>query len=145
MNGSATVIDASLAVKLVLPNPLRAQCRTVIDRLMHEGHKLIAPTLWTYETTSTVCKAIHFGHLTTEEGRRVLDHLARLGVQQIPPDETQNRRALEWSLRLKRVAAYDSYYLALAETFQCNLWTADRRLVNAVHLSWVRWAGEASE
>jgi len=145
VNGSAAIIDTSLAVNLVLPNPLRAQCRAVIDRLAHKEHKLVAPTLWTYETTSTVCKAIHFGHLTIEEGWRVLNLLARLGVQQISPDETQNRRALEWSLRLKRVATYDSYYLALAETLQCDLWTADRRLANAVNLPWVRWAGEASE
>ena len=29
-------------------------------------------------------------------------------------------------------AAYDAHYLALAEHFECELWTADRRLLRAV-------------
>lgn len=142
MAGSTVVIDANLALKLVLPNPLREQCRAAIDHLMNEGYKLVAPTLWAYETTSTMCKAIHFGHLTIEEGGRALDHLAELGVQQISPNRMQNRQALQWSLRLKRAAAYDSYYLVLAETLECDLWIADRRLANAVQLPWVRWVGK---
>jgi hypothetical protein len=35
-------------------------------------------------------------------------------------------------------AAYDSFYLGLAERLGCELWTADRRLRNAVDLPWVR-------
>jgi predicted nucleic acid-binding protein len=42
---------------------------------------------------------------------------------------------------LNRAAAYDSFCLALAEAMQCELWTADRRLVNAVNLPWVRLGG----
>jgi predicted nucleic acid-binding protein len=44
---------------------------------------------------------------------------------------------------LNRAAAYDSFYLALAETLQCELWTADRRLRSAIDLPWVRWAGSS--
>jgi hypothetical protein len=40
-----------------------------------------------------------------------------------------------------RAAAYDSSYLALAESLQCDLWTMDERLRNAVNLPWVRWGG----
>lgn len=141
MSGSWAVVDASLALKLVLPDPLREQCRARIDQLMRAGFRLAAPTLWAYETTSTVCRAIHFGHLTAEEGSRVLEHLDALGVQQMPPTQAQNQRALEWSLRLKRAAAYDSYYLVLAEALECDLWTADQRLANAAQMPWVRWVG----
>jgi predicted nucleic acid-binding protein len=63
-------------------------------------------------------------------------------VRLVVPDVGQNRQALEWTLRLKRASAYDSYYLALAEALKCDLWTFDRRLFNAVDLSWVRWAGD---
>ena len=65
-----------------------------------------------------------------------------LGVRLVLPDASQNRQAFDWTLRLNRAAAYDSYYLALAEALECDLWTADRRLLNAVDLPWVRWVGE---
>ncbi|MFQ5613908.1 MAG: type II toxin-antitoxin system VapC family toxin [Anaerolineae bacterium] len=44
---------------------------------------------------------------------------------------------------MKRAAAYDSYYLALAETLGCELWTADRRLHNIVDLPWLHWVSDS--
>jgi predicted nucleic acid-binding protein len=140
--GSPAVIDAGLALKLVLPDPGREHASALVARLMSQGSELVAPALWAYETTSTLCKAVHFGQLTPDEGRRALSQLLGLGVRLVVPDVGQNRQALEWTLRLKRASAYDSYYLALAEALKCDLWTFDRRLFNAVDLSWVRWAGD---
>jgi predicted nucleic acid-binding protein len=140
--GSPVVIDANLALKLVLPDPQREHASALVARLMSQGSELVAPALWAYETTSTLCKAVHFGQLTPDEGRRALSQLLGLGVRLVVPDVGQNRQALEWTLRLKRASAYDSYYLALAEALKCDLWTFDRRLFNAVDLSWVRWAGD---
>lgn len=142
MAGSPVVIDASLALKLVLPDPQREHASALVARLMSQGSELVAPALWAYETTSTLCKAVHFGQLTPDEGRRALSQLLGLGVRLVVPDAGQNRQALEWTLRLKRASAYDSYYLALAEALKCDLWTVDRRFFNAVDLSWVRWAGD---
>jgi len=139
--GSPVVIDANLALKLVLPDPQREHASALVARLMSQGSELVAPALWAYETTSTLCKAVHFGQLTPDEGRRALSQLLGLGVRLVAPDAGQNRQALEWTLRLKRASAYDSYYLAL-EALKCDLWTFDRRLFNAVDLSWVRWAGD---
>lgn len=56
-------------------------------------------------------------------------------------DGEQTRLAFDWTIRLKRAPAYDSYYLALAEIMGCDLWTADRRLCKAVNLSWIRVVG----
>ena len=142
MTGSPAVIDASLSLKLVLPDPLRDQSCALIARLINEGYELFAPALWAYETTSTLCKAVHFGQLVPHEGEQILTQLAELGVSLVAPDASQNRQAFEWTLRLKRASAYDSYYLALAKALECDLWTADRRLANAVDLPWVRWVGD---
>lgn len=136
------VIDANLAVKTVIPNAVRAQCCAALDKLIREGYALVAPTLWSYEITSTVCKAIHFAYLTEEEGWRALNQLAALGVTLRPPDAIDNHNAVQWTLRLKRAAAYDSYYLALAERLNCELWTADQRLVNVAAQTWVRGVGD---
>lgn len=52
---------------------------------------------------------------------------------------------LAWLLRLDRAAAHDSFYLALAEELECDLWTADRHLVGAVDVAWVRVAGASCQ
>ncbi len=141
MTGSLAVIDASLALKLVLPNPLRNICRVLITRLISEGVELVAPALWAYETTSTLCKAVRFGQLTADEARSVLGQLTELNVRLVSPDDTQNRHTFEWTVRLNRAAAYGSYYLALAEALGCDVWTADRRLLEEIDLPWVCWVG----
>jgi len=137
---SSVVIDASLAIKAVLPNPLQAQCQALLVHLSSD--QLNAPGLWIYETTSALTKAVFFGDITAEEGRTALNQVNALGVQIAPMDSGQSFQAFEWTLRLKRAAAYDSFYLALAESLSCDLWTADRRLKNAVSLPWVRWVEE---
>jgi predicted nucleic acid-binding protein len=139
------VIDASVALKLVLPDTLQTQCRSLIAQLLGANVEIVAPDLWAYETTSTICKAIHFKQLTADEGRQIVAQLNTLGVRLIPPDASQNQHAFEWTVRLKRGAAYDSYYLALAEALGCELWTADRRFYNAVNVPWVRWVSAAEQ
>jgi predicted nucleic acid-binding protein len=143
MPSAQAVIDASIALKLVLPDALQEQCRSLVARLLVANVEIVAPDLWAYETTSTVCKAIHFKQLTADEGRQIIVRLNTLGVRLIPPDTIQNQQAFEWTVRLKRGAAYDSYYLALAEALGCELWTADRRFYNAVNLPWVRWVTDS--
>jgi predicted nucleic acid-binding protein len=48
-------------------------------------------------------------------------------------------------LRLKRASAYDSFYLTLAQELECDFWTADKRLFNALRdarLDWLHWIEE---
>jgi len=50
-----------------------------------------------------------------------------------------HRRALQLAQELNLSAAYDAHYLALAEQFGAEFWTADQRLANNVssRLPWV--------
>jgi predicted nucleic acid-binding protein len=47
------------------------------------------------------------------------------------------------TVKLGLKAAYDAYYLALAESLKADFWTADQRLTNAVaeKLPWVKCLG----
>jgi len=137
------VIDASFAFRLLVPGPQQDSFRSQGARWLRDGYELYAPTLWLYEMTSALCKVVRFGELTPEEGERALALAQALGIFLVSPDDTQARSAFEWTLRLGRTAAYDSFYLALAQTLQCELWTADRHLHNAVTQPWVRLAGES--
>jgi predicted nucleic acid-binding protein len=132
------VVDASFTFKLLFPGPLQATVHELMTEWVNDGYTLYAPTLWVYETTSALYKMINLTSLTPDEGQRALTLAQGLGVQLIPPNDAQTRLALSWTVRLDRTAAYDSFYLALAETLRCELWTADKRLRNAANQPWVR-------
>ena len=138
------VVDASFTFRLVLPGPEQDRFRSLVDGWLRDGYALFAPTLWVYETTSALCKVVRFGELTLEEGKHTLALAQTLGIQLLSPDAAQVRAAFDWTVRLERAAAYDSFYLAVAESLGCELWTADQRLYNAVNLPWVHLSGAPS-
>ena len=141
---TSLVVDASFSIRLVLPGPQRDAYRSQTEHWRNEGYELYAPTLWVYDVTSALCKSAFFGLLTEEEAERSLAVLEELAIELVPPDTKQSRRAFAWTRRLNRAAAYDSFYLALAEGLHCELWTADRRLFTAVDLPWVHLVGAPS-
>ena len=53
-------------------------------------------------------------------------------------------RALALALGLNQSSAYDTAYLALAESLSCEMWTADRRFARSAGTRFpqVRWIGE---
>jgi predicted nucleic acid-binding protein len=136
------VVDANFGVRSVVRGPHRARYDSFRHARRQRGDEFVAPTLWRYEATSALTKAVRFGPLRPEDARASLALIESLGVRLIPPDEDQTRRAFEWTLRLGRAAAYDSFYLALAEQLGCEFWTADQRLYNAANRPWVRWLDE---
>lgn len=139
------VIDASFVCRLLLPGPQQTRCQALMAQWARDGYALCAPTLWLYEVTSALCKAVHLGDLTPEEGIQALVLAQGLDVQLVPPDDGLARLAFHWTTRLNQAVAYDSFYLALAETLGCELWTMDGRLHNAVNQPWIHWAGDSSE
>ena len=143
MTGDLVVVDASVAVKAILPNPLQAYCLALVQTFIEA--QPAAPALWAHETTYAIAKSVHFGEITEKEAHQAQEKLDGLGVRLFVAVAEQNRAAFDWTLRLKRASAYDSYYLVLAQALECNFWTADKRLFNAlqdVHLSWVHWIEE---
>ena len=88
--------------------------------------------------TSVVVKLTHFGQMEREEAHRTLQLVLAFPIELITPSPQLTEAAFDWSLRLKRANAYDSFYLALAEALGSELWTADRRLVNAAKEQWVK-------
>jgi predicted nucleic acid-binding protein len=142
MANQLAVVDASLVIKAILPNPDLSRCQAVLEHLRKP--QLVAPALWVYEITSVLSKAVHWGQITPEEGRQALHQALALDVQIIPPDETQSLLAFDWTLRLNRASAYDSFYIAIAEALQAEFWTADQHLFQAMQIhnpEWLHWVG----
>lgn len=135
-------IDAGIAFRLVAPHPQQHVYVDLMTRWKRLGYQLCAPTLWAYEITSTIAKMVHLGRLSSDIGREGLRLAYQLGVNLYLPDEEMALNALAWTDRLGRAAAYDSFYLALAESLACELWTADQRLARAAAQPWVRLVQE---
>jgi predicted nucleic acid-binding protein len=135
-------IDAGIAFKLIAPHPQQHVYIDLVTRWQSLGYQLCASTLWAYEITSTFAKMAHFGQLSSASGQEGLRLAYQLGVQLFTPNEEQALKAFTWTERLRRAAAYDSFYLALAETLGCELWTVDKRLVHAAAQPWVKLVEE---
>ena len=138
---SYVVIDAGLAFKLLVPNPQRDRLKTLVRQWSVQQRALYGPALWLYELTSIFTKSVYLGVMSEEEAQAGLLLAMQLQIQLLQPDEEQGRRAFAWTRRLGRVAAYDSFYLAVAEILGCEFWTVDQRLAHAANQSWVKLAG----
>jgi predicted nucleic acid-binding protein len=139
---SRICIDASLALKLVLPEPGSDQAALEWQNWTNSGTEVAAPYLFIYETTSVLRNRVYRKELTQKEADDALGILVGLGIAYVhPPSILQS--AWELARRFNRPTAYDCFYLALAQEQGCSLWTGDKRLYNAVKdsLAWVHFVG----
>ena len=137
------VVDASFALKLVLPEEYSGHVRQVWESWVKKGTDVSAPYLLIYEVVSVLRNKVFREELTPEEGGAALLAIQAQGIH------LQNVEGLEqiaWELagEFNRPAAYDTTYLALARLLDCEFWTADARFKNAVQgrLACLRWVGD---
>jgi predicted nucleic acid-binding protein len=140
---SALVIDAGVGYALCAQDTVSTTLRVELALRVQSGVWLCAPSIWRFELTSILTKSVHFQQLSEDSARQVLQLSGELEIQLVQPDWELMMQAFDWTLRLKRAAAYDSFYLALARRLDCELWTLDRRLANASAVPWVRYVGNA--
>lgn len=124
------VIDASIAVKVVLNEDGSELARELWGRWTGEGERLVGPPNFRPEAVSAIRKAVYQRSLSAEDGERVLQVFQGLPVA-IEEPPLLYQLALTLSARLNRSNVYDACYLALAEIEGCEFWTADGRLVRA--------------
>lgn len=129
---SPVIVDANLAIHSVVRTPLSEAADRAWTALQENDASLLAPRLFSYEVTSVVHRYLHDGLLTGEEANLALETAFNLGVELVYEDLALCRAAFDWATRLQRKAAYDAFYVALAQQLAAELWTADLRLVNAL-------------
>ena len=143
MSADEVVVDASLALKWIEQEPYSAEASALLENWRLRHCRLLAPALFAYEATNAIAKRVKRAQMTLEAGKQRLAALLENGPA-LEQDPGINLRALEIMERFALPSAYDAHYLALAETRQCECWTADERLWNTVRkqLSWVHWVGQ---
>ncbi len=141
---SSLVVDASVALVVVLPHPYREHGKRFWERWAADPRPLLAPHLWVAEVTSGLRRAAWEGILTLAEAEHALTQVLRLPVSFVA-DARLALAALTWAERLQQKRAYDAFYLALAEARAAEFWSADARLVRALRqqgYAWAHWIGD---
>jgi predicted nucleic acid-binding protein len=135
---SKVCVDASLALKLVLSEADSDQAEAEWQNWIRSGIEIEAPFLFIYETTSVLRNRVYRREITQIEAEEALGILAGFRITYLHPPALR-QTAWELAHRFNRPAAYDGFYLALAQLEGCSFWTGDRRLYNAVKsgLEWV--------
>ena len=132
------VVDASIAIKLVINEPDSAAIRLHWQTWILANESLVVPPLFRSETLSVIRRTVYRGLISQADGDRARSGLDQLGLHVLEPSDLYERA---WNLasRFNRPTIYDCCYVALAEILRCDFWTADRRLANALNsLPWVR-------
>ena len=105
--------------------------------------EMIAPPMFRAEVISAIRKNVYFKRLLPVEGERLFSIYTELSVR-IVDTPRMHRAAWDFAVQFNLPVCYDMQYLAVAELADCELWTADRRFVNALRGKHkrVKWLGE---
>jgi predicted nucleic acid-binding protein len=121
------VLDASVAIKTVLPEQDSAKAVALKDDFVRQLHDFLAPDVFPIEVAHAISRAERRGILTPPEGSEALTDILQV-LPQLHGSLSLLPRAFEISSQA-RIGVYDCLYLALAERENIPLITADQKLL----------------
>ncbi len=144
MNGFV-VVDASLAFKWLVRENNSDKALALARFWDSEGTRPLSPYLMPVEVANALHRRVVRKELTLRAAKRLMESFLASGIE-LRETPRLYGRALELADRLRQTAAYDAHYLALAESLDCDLWTADEKFYRAASPSTenVHWIGEFS-
>jgi predicted nucleic acid-binding protein len=137
------VVDASVAVKIFVPETHTAQAQGIFVRFASEnGAELIVPDLFFVECANVFWKWVQRSGYPAAEVRAHLHDLTGFGLMVIPTQAIAEE-ALEIALK-HRITAYDACYVVASNQTRLPLITADEKLVaNLAKSAYdVQWLGD---
>ncbi len=135
------VVDASVAVKIFVPEVLSAEAQEIFARFASEnGAELIVPDFFFIECANVFWKWVQRSAYPVKAAQEHMRDLTGLGLTAISAEVLADD-ALEIALKY-RVTAYDACYIAAASQLQLPLITADEKLVgqttkSSYHVQWL--------
>jgi predicted nucleic acid-binding protein len=143
---SRVCIDASLAIEWVIPTQNDLLFESLLQSWDRNGTDLISPPLFNAEVSSAIRRFVYLKKLLPGQGEKAFLFFQELDVRIINPPEL-TVTAFKLAKQFNLPVCYDTQYVALAELADCELWTADKRLANAVlgKTNRVNFAGDAGK
>lgn len=129
-------LDANVVVKVVIEEKLSEEARALVSNAFANKIDLIAPHFFDAEVFGALRKKVYSDEITDEIAEIAFSKLHILPVQLIPTSRLLDR-AWEIARQCNLRWLYDAFYIALAESRMCILWTADEELYGAVKGSYL--------
>ncbi|HEX6479146.1 MAG TPA: type II toxin-antitoxin system VapC family toxin [Ktedonobacteraceae bacterium] len=139
MNG-AVIVDTSIVIKWVLYEPDSPLAQALLREWINREIEIRAPALLAYEITNSLYQKVRKGEITHKQADNALTKALKSDlVLDFSRGTVLSLKAMQFADRFQLPAAYDAYFLALAEQRGCELWTADTRMWRVVkgQLAWV--------
>lgn len=122
------VLDASVALKWVLPEIDSEKAVRLQEDFENRLHELLAPGTFPVEVAHALTRAERRGLIPPPDALRRFHQIART-LPLLHPYFPLLPHAIELSSS-ERIGVYDCLYVALAEREHCKVVSADQRLVN---------------
>ena len=133
MLAGTVVIDASVALAVVLAEPATVHAREIVAASASGGVRLVAPQHWLFECANICWKYARRGLLLEVEAVAAFASIRDIGVALIDTS-VLTEHAIALAL-MHKISTYDALYVATAQYVDGTFVTADHKLVDAVHRS----------
>lgn len=137
------VIDAGVFIVRALNEPLADTADQCLMWMWQHDYQIAAPTLFRYEITSVLRKAVHRGRIAPDTAQVFQRAIFAYNIIYFLDDQLL-ARAQEIAASLNMPTAYDAQYVAVGERLGAPVWTADRKFAAAAASHGVRWLGDFS-
>ncbi len=135
------VVDASAAIKWVVEE-FSEQAEALLNDAATSA--IVGPPALITEVANALFQRARrrdpATRLTVDEAQAALDRFLALGIQLLSSDALY-QEAFAFARQHRLPDIYDTLYVVLAQRLGAQLWTDDRRLLDAVRAlaPWVRW------
>jgi predicted nucleic acid-binding protein len=119
-----------VVIKWFVVEPYSAQARHILNDYQTGQVSFIAPNLLCAEVANIVWKKQLYKGLAAHDARDIMTEFRKIGLS-LTAAESLLEEAFQLAVKYER-SVYESLYLSLSLREQCQLVTADEKLVNAI-------------
>jgi len=138
------VLDTSVIAKWFLPEPLSDRADRILEDVRLGKLHPAAPDLIVYEFANILWQRQKKGEISRRQGDAIMSDFERLPIN-LAPGDVLGSQSLE-EVAATGCTAYDGAFIALADSLETKLVTADRRLISRLaHTRFSRtvlWLGD---
>ena len=131
------MVDASIAIKWLVEEDHSREADQLLTAWDRDNTRVTAPHLLPTEVANGLYQRVRRGHLSLATAVQLAAAFLEKDIALVQSVHI-HLRAMRIASELAQNAAYDAHYLALAESLDCDLWTADRRFHQAATGSFPR-------